>query len=70
MLATNRRYDRAKQRYTCICNRGGMAISVISDWIERYCCADINNAQYYALSNLADINLTGLKQLDSVRQGD
>jgi hypothetical protein len=25
----------------------GMAISVISDWVEKYCCADIVNAQFY-----------------------
>ncbi|OUL23826.1 hypothetical protein BV378_20650 [Nostoc sp. RF31YmG] len=43
---------------------GGMAISVISDWIEKYCCADINNAQYHVLINPADINLTGLSRLE------
>ncbi len=43
---------------------GGMAISVIADWIERYCCADIANAQYHILNNPQDINLTGLAHLN------
>lgn len=44
---------------------GGMAISVIADWIEKYCCADILNAQYFILKNPADVNLTGLHILDT-----
>jgi hypothetical protein len=43
---------------------GGMAISVIADWIERYCCADITSAQYYILKNPQDVNLTGLHLLN------
>ena len=44
---------------------GGMAISVIADWIEKYCCADINNAQYFVLKNPQDVNLTGLSLLNT-----
>jgi len=44
---------------------GGMAISVIADWIEKYVCTDIANAQYSVLPSPQDINLTGLSLLNS-----
>lgn len=44
---------------------GGMAISVIADWIKQYCCIDIDAPQYHVLSNPQDINLTGLQLLNS-----
>ncbi len=44
---------------------GGMAISVIADWIEKYCCMDITHPQFTVLKNPQDINLTGLSHLDT-----
>lgn len=45
---------------------GGMAISVVAEWIEKYCCMDITHPQFTVLKNPQDINLTGLSQLDTV----
>ncbi|MBW4607215.1 MAG: hypothetical protein KME22_08315 [Hassallia sp. WJT32-NPBG1] len=42
---------------------GGMAISIVADWIVRYCCADITNPQFYIVENPQEINLTGLSNL-------
>jgi hypothetical protein len=42
---------------------GGMAISIVADWIVRYCCADIVNPQFYIVENPQEINLTGLSNL-------
>jgi hypothetical protein len=43
---------------------GGMAISVIADWIAKYCCIDIDSPQFYVLESPQDINLTGLRHLN------
>lgn len=43
---------------------GGMAISVIAEWIERYVCLDIENPKFFILDNPQSINLTGLKHLN------
>jgi hypothetical protein len=44
---------------------GGMAISVIANWIEKYCTADIDSPKYELLKNPQDINLTGLSHLNT-----
>lgn len=46
------------------CTGGGMGISAIADWIQRYVCTEIENPQFYVLENPESINLTGLKNLD------
>ncbi|WP_414589336.1 hypothetical protein [Scytonema sp. PCC 10023] len=42
---------------------GGMAISVIAEWIEKYVCLEIENPQFFILNEPQSINLTGLKHL-------
>ncbi len=43
---------------------GGMAISVIAEWVERYVCLDIESPKFFILDNPQSVNLTGLKHLD------
>jgi hypothetical protein len=43
---------------------GGMAISAIADWVQRYCCVDIAEPQFHILPNAQDVNITGLRHLD------
>ncbi len=43
---------------------GGMAIPVIADWVQRYCCLDIDEPLFTILPNAQDVNITGLKHLN------
>lgn len=43
---------------------GGMAISVVAEWIEKYCCMDIAHPQFCVLNSPENINLTRLRHLD------
>jgi len=43
---------------------GGFAISAIAEWIEKYCCAGIDNPKFFVLNNPQSINLTGLNRLN------
>ncbi|MUH00506.1 hypothetical protein F7734_52855 [Scytonema sp. UIC 10036] len=44
---------------------GGFAISAVAGWIEKYVTRDIEAPQFTILPSPQDINLTGLKYLDS-----
>ncbi|MBW4597786.1 MAG: hypothetical protein KME46_34005 [Brasilonema angustatum HA4187-MV1] len=52
------------------CTGGGFAIGVVSDWIIRYLKNEVDNANIVILDNPQDVNLAGLKWLESATDNE
>jgi hypothetical protein len=68
--AIQKLFDTISQRLAkgeCLyCTGGGFAIGVVADWILRYLKNEIDNASITILENPQDVNLAGLRWLETV----